>query len=124
MTALTDAEMRAIAARIPAAIKATEYKYFGDYEFSPDQHAAVDTLVEAAAAFPALLDRLAKAEARVVEMREALQDTVNRFEYASSMFHNVTQWGGEDAPGGGDLDEWVWTPSRAALATPDVGEAT
>lgn len=30
---------------LKAAIKATEYKYFGDYELSPDQWAAVDTLV-------------------------------------------------------------------------------
>jgi len=29
-----------------SAIKATEYKYFGDYELSPDQSKAVDTLVE------------------------------------------------------------------------------
>lgn len=28
-----------------SAIKATEYKYFGDYELSPDQWVAVDTLV-------------------------------------------------------------------------------
>ncbi|RYF22576.1 MAG: hypothetical protein EOO77_03855 [Oxalobacteraceae bacterium] len=28
-----------------AAIQTTEYKYFGDYELSPDQWAAVDTLV-------------------------------------------------------------------------------
>lgn len=28
-----------------AAIKATHDKYFGDYELSPDQWAAVDTLV-------------------------------------------------------------------------------
>jgi hypothetical protein len=28
-----------------AALKKTEYKYFGDYEFSPDQREAVDTLV-------------------------------------------------------------------------------
>jgi Lar family restriction alleviation protein len=38
-------------AKLAAAIKATEYKYFGDYEFSDDQHDAVDTLVEFARAF-------------------------------------------------------------------------
>lgn len=32
------------------AIKTTEYKYFGDYELSPDQWEAVDTLVELARA--------------------------------------------------------------------------
>jgi hypothetical protein len=32
------------------AIKATKYKYFGDYELSPDQWEAVDTLVELARA--------------------------------------------------------------------------
>jgi hypothetical protein len=31
--------------KLAAAIKTTEYKYFGDYEFSDDQHNAVDTLV-------------------------------------------------------------------------------
>ncbi|WP_313104537.1 hypothetical protein [Brevundimonas sp.] len=35
-------------AQIDSAIKATEYKYFGDYEMSPEQFAAVDTLVAAA----------------------------------------------------------------------------
>ena len=39
----TDEELR-------SAIKATEYKYFGDYEFSEEQHAAVDVLVRAAQA--------------------------------------------------------------------------
>lgn len=34
--------------KIEAAIKHTEYKYFGDYEFSKSDHIAVDTLVEAA----------------------------------------------------------------------------
>lgn len=33
---------------VAAAIKATEYKYFGDYEMSDDQRAAVDTLVAVA----------------------------------------------------------------------------
>jgi hypothetical protein len=37
-------------AKIEEAIKETEYKYFGDYEFSEEQHAAVDTLVDAACA--------------------------------------------------------------------------
>lgn len=37
-TRWTDEELR-------SAIKATEYKYFGDYEFSEEQHAAVDVLV-------------------------------------------------------------------------------
>lgn len=37
-------------AKVEAAIKATEYKYFGDYEMSDDQRDAVDTLVEAARA--------------------------------------------------------------------------
>lgn len=30
---------------LKVAIKATEYKYFGDYEFCESQHDAVDTLV-------------------------------------------------------------------------------
>ena len=34
--------------RIAAAIKATEYKYFGDYEMSDEQREAVDVLVETA----------------------------------------------------------------------------
>lgn len=34
--------------KIEAAIKATEYKYFGSYEFTETQHDAVDVLVEAA----------------------------------------------------------------------------
>ncbi|CAM2167886.1 hypothetical protein BLAT2472_10734 [Burkholderia latens] len=34
--------------KIEAAIKATEYKYFGSYEFTESQHDAVDVLVEAA----------------------------------------------------------------------------
>ena len=42
-TRWTDEELR-------SAIKATEYKYFGDYEFSEEQHAAVDVLVRAAQA--------------------------------------------------------------------------
>jgi len=32
--------------KLRAAIRKTEYKYFGDYEMSDDQRAAVDTLVE------------------------------------------------------------------------------
>lgn len=35
---------------VERAIKATEYKYFGDYEMSDDQRAAVDTLVAVARA--------------------------------------------------------------------------
>ncbi|MDN7897159.1 hypothetical protein QZM82_13260 [Burkholderia cepacia] len=34
--------------KIEAAIKATEYKYFGSYEFTESQHDAVDVLVDAA----------------------------------------------------------------------------
>ena len=34
--------------QIAAAIKATEYKYFGDYELREEQWVAVDTLVKAA----------------------------------------------------------------------------
>jgi len=36
------------AVRVAAAIKATEYKYFGDYEMSDGQREAVNTLVEVA----------------------------------------------------------------------------
>lgn len=32
--------------KLEAAIDRTEYKYFGDYEFSEDQRAAIDLLVE------------------------------------------------------------------------------
>lgn len=35
---------------IRAAIKTTEYGYFGEYEMSPDQFAAVEVLVAAAEA--------------------------------------------------------------------------
>lgn len=42
------AGMVASAAEIAQAIKATEYKYFGDYEMSDDQRAAVDVLVRVA----------------------------------------------------------------------------
>jgi len=41
----TDSQMPA---NVAAAIKATEYKYFGDYEMSDDQRKAVDVLVEVA----------------------------------------------------------------------------
>lgn len=41
-------ETRPTDEEIRSAIKATEYKYFGDYEFTEDQHAAVDVLVRAA----------------------------------------------------------------------------
>ncbi|MGI4792929.1 MAG: hypothetical protein ACRYG8_02370 [Janthinobacterium lividum] len=34
--------------QVEAAIKATEYKYFGDYELSDVERAAVDTLVSIA----------------------------------------------------------------------------
>ena len=52
------AEARALTPEVvAAAIKATEYKYFGDYEFSDDQREAVDVLVEVAR------HRLATAEA-------------------------------------------------------------
>lgn len=36
--------------KLAKAIKTTEYKYFGDYEFSPEQADAVETLVEFARA--------------------------------------------------------------------------
>ncbi|MRL69856.1 hypothetical protein, partial [Brevundimonas sp. SPF441] len=41
-------ETRPTDEEIRSAIKATEYKYFGDYEFTEDQHTAVDILVRAA----------------------------------------------------------------------------
>jgi len=42
-------EARALCPKaVAAAIKATEYKYFGDYEMSDDQREAVDVLVEVA----------------------------------------------------------------------------
>lgn len=50
-------DVRGLIERIPAAIKATEYKYFGDYEMSDDQRDAVDVLVRAAAALEASLAR-------------------------------------------------------------------
>lgn len=37
--------------RVAAAIKTTEYKYFGDYEMSDDQREAVDVLVAVARQF-------------------------------------------------------------------------
>lgn len=43
-------------AELEAAIRKTEYKYFGDYEFSEDQRAAVDVLVAFAQSY---LDRSA-----------------------------------------------------------------
>lgn len=46
---------REIQEKIKRAIKMTEYKYFGDYEFTPDQRDAVDTLVDAAQGYLALL---------------------------------------------------------------------
>lgn len=42
------AEISEVLAALSEAVKATEYKYFGDYEFSDDQRKAVDTLVDAA----------------------------------------------------------------------------
>jgi len=36
--------------RLEAALEKTEYKYFGDYEFSDDQREAVDLLTEFVAA--------------------------------------------------------------------------
>lgn len=50
---------------IRSAIKATEYKYFGDYEFSDDQRAAVDVLV-------------AVAEARLASTQEPATGEVER----------------------------------------------
>jgi hypothetical protein len=47
-------------ANIEAAIKATEYKYFGMYEFTEAQHDAVDLLVSVA---QAMLDDEARADA-------------------------------------------------------------
>jgi hypothetical protein len=48
---------------IEEAIKLTEYKYFGSYEFTPEQHEAVDVLVAAAK--------------RLAEYEEAHRITVN-----------------------------------------------
>lgn len=44
----TDAPVTVEREAIERAIKATEYKYFGDYEMSDDQREAVDVLVQAA----------------------------------------------------------------------------
>lgn len=57
-------ETRPTDEEIRSAIKATEYKYFGDYEFTEDQHAAVDVLVRAGQALlsarPLALGRVAQ----------------------------------------------------------------
>lgn len=57
-------ETRPTDEEIRSAIKATEYKYFGDYEFTKDQHDAVDILVRAAQALlsarPLALGRVAQ----------------------------------------------------------------
>lgn len=50
-------DVRELIDRIPAAIKATEYKYFGDYEMSDGQRDAVEVLVQAALALTAALER-------------------------------------------------------------------
>lgn len=49
-------------AEIEAAIKKTEYKYFGDYEMSDDQHEAVDQLVLTAKHYLAALTKSEGAE--------------------------------------------------------------
>jgi hypothetical protein len=54
-------------ANIEAAIKETEYKYFGMYEFTEAQHNAVDLLVSVA---QAMLDDEAALESRVLAERE------------------------------------------------------
>jgi hypothetical protein len=54
-------------ANIEAAIKETEYKYFGMYEFTETQHNAVDLLVSVA---QAMLDDEAALESRVLAERK------------------------------------------------------
>lgn len=44
------ADLSVTLAALSEAVKETEYKYFGDYEFSDNQRKAVDTLVDAAKA--------------------------------------------------------------------------
>ncbi|VWC78367.1 hypothetical protein BLA17378_03737 [Burkholderia aenigmatica] len=68
--------------KIEAAIKATEYKYFGMYEFTEAQHDAVDVLVEAARTLlsaphiaprpPSADAAAAPADARAALLRDAL----------------------------------------------------
>lgn len=54
-------------AELAKAIKTTEYKYFGDYEFDENQHKAVETLVKFARLAPLhkLLVELASAADRL-----------------------------------------------------------
>ncbi len=57
---------------------------------------------------------LALAGARTVEIVDEIK---SRFEYASSMYHNIEQWHGEEAPDGTDLYEWFMRSFEVALAT-------
>lgn len=43
--------------KIRAAIAATEYKYFGDYELSEEEFKAVDILVETAKAYLNIMEK-------------------------------------------------------------------
>lgn len=64
--------------KLQAAIKATEYKYFGDYEMSDEQRYAVDTLVEFA-------KRSCDGDALVDELVEALKSSSRALEEASKL---------------------------------------
>lgn len=60
-------------AQIEHAIRQTEYKYFGDYEFSEEQHLAVETLVRAASALSAARASAREAAAEIERLRSALK---------------------------------------------------
>ena len=59
---------------IEAAIKKTEYKYFGDYEMSDDQREAVDILVDVARHRASDAERVREACAKVCDEVEQQQD--------------------------------------------------
>lgn len=60
-------------AQIDHAIRQTEYKYFGDYEFNEEQHLAVETLVRAASALSAARASAREAAAEIERLRSALE---------------------------------------------------
>ncbi|MGH6977899.1 MAG: hypothetical protein ACRED4_01175 [Brevundimonas sp.] len=64
-------------AQIDHAIRQTEYKYFGDYEFSEEQSLAVETLVRAASALSAARASAREAAAEIEGLKVILQRIAN-----------------------------------------------
>lgn len=79
--------------QVEAAIQETEYKYFGDYEFSSAQRDAVHILVSASTQFLTLRTRLEEPTAMAEKAEQAERERDTAYEEAA----RICEWAGNDS---------------------------